>query len=832
MSDNGRLSRRDRLVESAVGFLHDRPFLVLALLFLLTVAGAYLASRLELRSNFSELLPENSESVKDLDRLMDRLGGTGNLILVLQSSDREAMKRGAEDLVRRIEEGMPPGLIRYVDYKITKEREYFEKNRFLFMDLADLETIRDRLKKKIDDEVNRRNPLFISLEPPMEFDISEIVEKYREKASVYDKYRDGYYFSKDGLALAILVKPFGQATGIEFVRRFMERLHEVLEGFEPGRYAPDMTLGIAGNYHEIVEEFDSLVYDMVSTLAICVTLVVVVIFAYYRRFRMILLLVTALGTGVVWTFALTFLKIGYLNSQTAFLGSIIVGNGINNGLIFLARYVEERRRAIEVRRALIRAVRTTMGATATAALTTSVAFAALLVTDFRGYNQFGFIGGLGMVLCWLSTYLVLPPLLTLTERIRPLAREGEEIYLPKPLFSRLLNRLAERAGAVVILVAVLLAAFGAAIFPRILADPFEYDFTKIRSESVVKSGSGLLNRKMAEIFDLSLTPAVVLAENPEEAYEITKAVIRRRDADPSSTIETAKSLYSFLPDRQEEKLAVLKEIRRQTERETLKFAKGKQLEELEKLRDDTVNLGKISVEDMPETIRRHFVENNGDLGKLVYIFPKNSASLWNGRNTIKFSGEIRKIELPSGKVVNGTGESVIIADILRLIMRDGPKATLASFIGVLCLLLINFRSVRVTGMVVLSLLGALAWMSAGFWIFGMKINFFNFMVLPMAIGIGIDYAVNIFHRYEQEGEGSIDRVLESTGGAVLLCSLTTIIGYAAMLSADNQALRSFGYFAILGEFSCIAMAAVITPTALRFIEKRRGSRAVRTSDPK
>jgi hypothetical protein len=50
--------------------------------------------------------------------------------------------------------------------------------------------------------------------------------------------------------------------------------------------------------------------------------------------------------------------------------------------------------------------------------------------------------------------------------------------------------------------------------------------------------------------------------------------------------------------------------------------------------------------------------------------------------------------------------------------------------------------------------------------------------------------------------------------------LTTTIGYAALLVADNQALRSFGEMAILGEVACLSAAIVGMPAFLVWRERR------------
>ena len=106
-----------------------------------------------------------------------------------------------------------------------------------------------------------------------------------------------------------------------------------------------------------------------------------------------------------------------------------------------------------------------------------------------------------------------------------------------------------------------------------------------------------------------------------------------------------------------------------------------------------------------------------------------------------------------------------------------------------------------------------------------KINFLNFIVIPLTIGIGVDYGVNVALRYEQEGAGSMRRVLASTGGAVVLCSLTTIIGYSALFLSRNLALVSFGKLANLGEVACLAAALTVLPAAVIWLERRRARKA-------
>jgi predicted RND superfamily exporter protein len=102
-----------------------------------------------------------------------------------------------------------------------------------------------------------------------------------------------------------------------------------------------------------------------------------------------------------------------------------------------------------------------------------------------------------------------------------------------------------------------------------------------------------------------------------------------------------------------------------------------------------------------------------------------------------------------------------------------------------------------------------------------KLNFMNFSALPITFGIGVDYAVNVVQRYRADGGRDVIRALRTTGGAVVLCSLTTILGYLALLGSANRAIRSLGLIAVVGEVSCLLAAVTVLPALWLLVERRR-----------
>jgi hypothetical protein len=114
-------------------------------------------------------------------------------------------------------------------------------------------------------------------------------------------------------------------------------------------------------------------------------------------------------------------------------------------------------------------------------------------------------------------------------------------------------------------------------------------------------------------------------------------------------------------------------------------------------------------------------------------------------------------------------------------------------------------------------------MIAGAALLGLKVNFLDFVALPITLGISVDYAVNVVARERASGPGSAREALATTGGAVVLCSWTTTVGYGSLLLSANAGIRSFGAVAILGEATCLLAALTLAPALLSLGTGRAGT---------
>jgi uncharacterized protein len=209
------------------------------------------------------------------------------------------------------------------------------------------------------------------------------------------------------------------------------------------------------------------------------------------------------------------------------------------------------------------------------------------------------------------------------------------------------------------------------------------------------------------------------------------------------------------------------------------------------------------------------------------VYPSTRMDVWNGLDVLRFAEEIRSIELPRDEIPMASS-TLVFADVLHAIDEDGPRATLLSLAGVVLLVLVGFgfgrrsvRSLADAGWVIASLALGILWFGGLAGALHLRLNMLNFIALPITFGIGVDYAANIFQRRRVDHARSIADVVRTTGGAVALCSLTTIIGYSSLLIARNHALISFGVLADLGEVACLAAALFALPAVLRWRELAR-----------
>jgi len=797
---------------------------------LVTLPCAYWSTRLysNLKLDLEELLPRKAQSILDLDEVRERLQSMESLAVLVFSNDPQGSRRFVDALARSLKK-LPPSVCSGVEHRINREIEFFEQRKALFIDLDDLKRLRRYIADRLDYETELYNPLNIFAEneiPEPKFPLRHFLLKYRdrEQAARFSRYPGGYYATTDQKKRAVLVYLPAGASTIKGRLRLKAEVERTIRKLKPKSYAPDIEIHFTGEVQNQIDEYDAVLSDIKRSATVVTIAVTTAVLIYFKSVLGAAALFLSLFVARFWAFAFTWFNIGYLNANSAFMGSIVLGSGITYGVMVLSRYMEERRNGKQPVEAAGVAMRQTAHATWTAALAAGLAYGSLSLTAFEGFRQYGSIGFVAMLFCWLCALGLLPALLLLMERIHPLVnprtrRNRHRIFRPVVLA---LSRYPKASLTLSLALTAMSLYFAAtADYGRVI----ETDLTKLRNRRSMQSGSGYWAKHQNDIFRSYLSPVVVMPRSDRDARRIAEALKEKmaKNGDKSLMV-SVRTIYDFVPRRQKEKIRELREIQAllppwvisrlpRTERRLINTL----------LRPESFR--PFGRRDLPELVQGKFTERNGTIGRLILVEPPLDSMKWDFDRLNRFVTELRTTAARiAGTSVPVAGSHPVTRDMFEAINHDGPRATAAAFVAVLLLVVLLFRRPFEISIVLGSLLLGVLWM-AGFALgTGVKINFLNFIALPIAFGIGVDYSVNILERYRKDPQQDIIKVIFETGSAVTLCSFTTIVGYYSLIIASNQAFSSFGSLAVAGELGTMLAAIMTLPAAILLFKRRRERR--------
>jgi len=206
--------------------------------------------------------------------------------------------------------------------------------------------------------------------------------------------------------------------------------------------------------------------------------------------------------------------------------------------------------------------------------------------------------------------------------------------------------------------------------------------------------------------------------------------------------------------------------------------------------------------DLPESVVKRFVGDNGRY--LLKIYSK--ANIWDMDAMERFVQDVRSID------PRATGNPLQTYEASKQMKQSYEKAAWYALGTIVLVLLLDFRSFRYTllamlplGLGMLQLFGLLG-------LLGIPLNPANLIVLPLILGIGVDDGVHVVHDFRRQ-KGKY-RMSASTASAVLITSLTTMVGFGSLMIASHQGLQSLGRVLTIGVSCCLFTSLVMLPAIL------------------
>lgn len=663
---------------------------------------------------------------------------------------------------------------------------------------------------------------------------------------------DGYQVFREGRMYIVLVHPQRGPQSLAIQEATIPKLRRILT--EVQAQFPDVRFSLTGEPVLDSDEMQQSQRDATKatllTLVLCGGLFAVGFKEWIRPLlaTVCLMLIVAMSLG--WAT----LSVGHLNIITITFAVMIIGLSIDLGIQLIARYEEERAQGQDVGNAIRCAIQHTGPALITAALTNAAAFFAMSLAGFRGVTELGIIAGGGMIIALIVMVAVLPALLQVVRRRREatdipaqaVAHRTEQFLLRGPGVTcgvcavvtvasvvlgwrvgfdyNVLNLQSRGLESVETELRLLGADAESTIFAAVVCNTLEE--TRVHHARLAQLPTVATVHSIAEVIPTGFEDkAPVVREiqarlgnvrlqcgEATDADAVMRGLARlrmrasrlaeaARAAGDSENAEVLASLAARAQAVRERLLArpsaELTAILRQHERQFFHDLQA----QLDLLRQQNVERP-MTVEDLPAEVRRMLIGESGKF--LIRVFPREN--IWEREPLVRFIREIQQV------APQATGTPLGLYEFVEILKRGYRDAALWAFLVIAVVIFVDFRSVLATLLTIVPLGVGVAWMLGGMALLGLSFNPANIMTAPLIVGIGVAYGVYVMQRFRETGEPTFWG--RSTGRAVILSALTTIVAFATLIGGAHRGIQSLGIVMSLGVGACLLAAMTLLPALL------------------
>ena len=676
---------------------------------------------------------------------------------------------------------------------------------------------------------------------------------------------DGYFVSNDGERLLVAIFPVFEGDEVEDYAPTVERLRALRDGLDTG----EVTIMYTGLPFLVVDEEAVLAIGLLqSSLATGLGIFLLLLWAF-RSFKRAVVALLPIGVGTVVSLGALYLLFESLDPITSSFGAVLMGLAIDFSVHLLARYDEDLRAGATRGHALFSALAKAGPGVATGAVTTALAFLTIATTEFTSYGEMGVITAIGLLVALISALLLLPVILG-----RGDLEAKEQPPKPLPGLGRIPLAI-RKAPLPIVLVGATLAMLGTTVIPEYNPQYLELlprSWESTRALKTLEDDGAMtpwfawttaadLDEAREEAAALRALDSVARVDTPsdmlpelDEARRVgLEADFAGLDRDPDwsklaarepTADELGKRLLAI-----EDALDELGFAAEQAGRDGKAITAAKQsftdlrkrLEStpsaatsLDTIENDMARLlgpawttaravaarGHWAPEDLPAMFQSRFIARDGSGRVALFVYPTGDVSSGLDGNAAarRFTEDLESID------PEAAGQGISLYRHNAWILHGFRRASAFSLVLVLMLLILDFADVRKALFALAPVLVGMGWMVGIYGIFGIRINVATIVVMPLILGIGIDAGVHMMHRWEinsraHGGRARVDEMIAGTGGAVVLSSLTTIVGFAGLLLGKHLGMVQLGLTMVIG-IACTLVSSVVVLPALLILFNR------------
>ncbi len=766
------------------------PKVVLSIGLVGLVAGGVASTRLELDARLEALLPTDTRAAHAIETYRTRVSAGAPLQVLVEGPRAEVVSDAVRDALAEWPD---------VAWALNRrETSSLYERRLLLLGESRIEQLADDLEQNVEHAECESMPGCVAFEEPPELPTREaLTDEARSlpllrRLSPFVGSSEGTEGTErstsaeldprlcnDSVPRVCLVQAGleGDPGDLAFAAEVGTRVDALAERWGGG----ETRIELAGRYRTLPQIRAIAARDLRRTGALGALLVLAIVaFAFRRRgrtgglggWRALFLVGTPLAIGMGATLCLLAWLHPVLNLIGAFTFAILGGVGIDFGLHLASRLRGALAEGLAVGPAVQRTLTDIGRSLLVAAFTTSLAFGALAVADFRGFAEMGVLAGAGVLLSAVSFLIFFAPAAVLVAQPST-ATTNAQVPRSTPALPTASRSVAWR----VVLAGCVLAVVGGWVGRGV---SFEYDFRRLRptgvSNSISADGTQSGTRG---------TPVVVLADSAESLATLDLESSGPRSAfgvAPDEVAVLAPTDLGALLDPSEATLAALGRMGRALDR-ARDHVDAEVFSELRPL----ASVGSLEPETLPTWLRAAWLERDGTMGRMALIYVPLRGS--DARAMERLHGQIETWRDAHPDLVFACPEATL-GEIVPGLRRDAPRMMGLALLGLLLATMGIGRSLRRTLLVVAPVLltmavsaGVLAWLDV-------RLNLYDVLVLPVAFGVLIDGAVYLAWAED-------DAARRHAAGAVCTSTLTTLSAFGALAVADNPGIASIAHVAMV-----------------------------------
>jgi uncharacterized protein len=198
---------------------------------------------------------------------------------------------------------------------------------------------------------------------------------------------------------------------------------------------------------------------------------------------------------------------------------------------------------------------------------------------------------------------------------------------------------------------------------------------------------------------------------------------------------------------------------------------------------------------------------------------------------------VQQVEVPEGFRVDAFGQMILATQIQADSESETGALLMLSIVLIVAILAVQFRRFSDVVLGLVGLVVAITWM------FGVGVLLgpdylglvgpftqVSIIVPVLIVGLGVDYAIHLTFRYREERRHglssgrSANAAVRTVGGALVLATAATVLGFLTNLISPLPPLGDFGIFTATGVVAAFAVMALLVPSVRNLLDLRRARR--------